>query len=73
MLRREIQHQQSIVDAEQDKAEHLIQTIAPVLRDLSPLGNVHGSLMFGPLMFEIGVPGIIDLPLASHYILIRVI
>ena len=62
VFRREIQRQQSIVDAEQDKAEQgflkrsMIQTIAPVLRDIFPLGNVHGFLMFDPLMFEIGVP-----------------
>ena len=61
-LRREIQRQQSAVDVKQDRAEQgyfkssLIQTITPISRALFPLGNIHGSIMFGPLIFEIGVP-----------------
>jgi hypothetical protein len=61
-LRREIQRKQYAVDAQQDKAEQgflkssLIQAIEPVSRDMFPLGNVHSSLMFGPLVFEIGLP-----------------
>jgi hypothetical protein len=61
-VRREIQRQQASLDAEQDNAQEglmkstLIQSIAPVSRSFFPLGNVHASLMFGPLIFEIGVP-----------------
>ena len=61
-LRRRIQREQSAIDAQQDKSEQgfvkstLFQAMTPASRTLFPLGNVHSSLMFGPLLFEIGVP-----------------
>ncbi|KAK0955857.1 hypothetical protein LTR91_022654 [Friedmanniomyces endolithicus] len=60
-LRRQIQESQYVVDAEEDRAAigsagvFLFGGMSSLIRHRFPLGNVHSSIMFGPLVFEIGV------------------
>jgi hypothetical protein len=60
-LRREIQRKQDELDLELDRSvggvinSTVTRALTPWSRTIFPLGNVHTAVMFGPLIFEIGV------------------
>jgi hypothetical protein len=60
-LRREIQRKQDELDLELDRSKGglinstVTRALMPWSRSIFPLGNAHTAVMFGPLIFEIGV------------------
>ena len=59
-LRREIQRKQDELDLQLDRKGGIINSMMTRAltgwsRNIFPLGNVHAGVMFGPLIFEIGV------------------
>jgi hypothetical protein len=60
-LRREIQRRQDELDLQLDRSKGgiinstMIHALTDYSRNIFPLGNVHAGVMFGPLIFEIGM------------------